>query len=209
MKKLLIFIILSLPFILSTCKEKEELIRKVDPELKEWGLYQKGTWWVYEEENSKIIDSVWVDTALLLYSKDNKYENEKFEYYVFIFRSLNSKDTFNFSITSYSNDVQIMNQTTFNQETGGSCVLLQLPLIKGEHYGSCSAFKWAELDTIYDTLTIHSRTFKNVVRVYDMCNPAFNQQPTFFYTVRNIGIVRKEFPDVNQIWNLVRFNIIQ
>jgi hypothetical protein len=32
---------------------------------------------------------------------------------------------------------------------------------------------------------------------------------TYFYTARNLGIIRKEFPDNNEVWNLIRFKIVQ
>ena len=63
--------------------------------------------------------------------------------------------------------------------------------------------------SIFNLLNVFGINFENVVKVYDMCNRAYKNQPTYFYTAKNIGIIRKEFPDINQIWNLKRFKIIQ
>jgi len=40
-------------------------------------------------------------------------------------------------------------------------------------------------------------------------NLAYDWTPTLIYSAKNIGIIRKEFPEYNQVWNLVRYNIVQ
>jgi hypothetical protein len=32
---------------------------------------------------------------------------------------------------------------------------------------------------------------------------------TYIYTAKNYGIIRKEFPEKKELWNLVRYNIVQ
>ncbi len=211
MKKILILIILGLTFSIFNCKDKEEIIRHVDPELKEWGLHQKGTWWVYEEENTKTIDSFWVDSVeeTLTHFKDD-IKNKKWEDIItFIKSKKKSDENFSLVLSSYGSNVQIFTFINYNIENTNTSVLLSIPLKSNQRFPSCDAFKWAEVDTIYNSYNIKGNNFKNVVKIYDMCNSVVKNQPSYFYTVRNIGIIRKEFPDVNQVWNLVRFNIIQ
>jgi len=40
-------------------------------------------------------------------------------------------------------------------------------------------------------------------------NLFYNGTPTLIYSAKHIGIVRKEFPEYNQVWNLVKYNIVQ
>ena len=210
MKKLLILIILGLPFLMFCCKDKEEIIRKVDPEIKAWGLYQKGTWWVYEEENTKIIDSFWVDTVILSYSQfKGESVRKKNERFSVIVKSKNNTSDFNLSVSSTTRLVFLITKDSISPEFESNCVLLGIPFKKGEHFSTGDVFKWTEMDTIYDSLKINGFTFKNVIRANDNGNPAFFGQRTLFYSARNFGIIRKEFPDHNEVWNLIRFNIVQ
>jgi hypothetical protein len=210
MKKILILIIIGFTFSIFSCKDKEEIIRIVDPELKEWGLYQKGTWWVYEEENTKAIDSFWVDSISKSFYTDEAWKNKKWEEMkTFIISNEGLDKNYFIPISSLSSIVQIFTYLGIEPENANASVLLSTKLKKKERFASCNAFKWAEMDTIYDSLIILGNNFKNVVRVFDMCNSAFMGQKTYFYSVKNIGIVRKEFPEINQIWNLVKYHIVQ
>ena len=76
MKKI-ILIILGLPFILFCCKDPDEIHHEPKPELKAWGVFQKGTWWVYQEENTKAIDSFWVDSFV---TKEFQLDKKKSPY---------------------------------------------------------------------------------------------------------------------------------
>lgn len=209
MKRLLIFVLFGMSLIFFCCKDKEEIIRKVDPELKEWGLYQKGTWWVYQEVNTKIIDSFWVDSIQNLELEGNGLTTKWEEIQTIVKSGNSTSNDFAIILGGLSTIVKLETFEQFSSENAELCHILDVPIKKGRRFPSCDAFKWAELDTIYDNLKLGSIEFKNIARVYDMCNPAFMNQPTYFYLVKNIGIVRKEFPDNNQIWNLIRFNIIQ
>ena len=209
MKKLLILIILGLSLIINNCKDKDEIIRHVDPELKAWGLYQKGTWWVYEEEKTKNIDSFWVDSVDFKYLYDDNFNKKKWEDIYCYFRSENIYEDYAFVISSYGKNVQLFRFKNFIPINSENSTLLNLPLKTGQRFASCDAFKWSEIDTIFNLLNVFGINFENVVKVYDMCNRAYKNQPTYFYTAKNIGIIRKEFPDINQIWNLKRFKIIQ
>ncbi len=211
MKKIHLTLIFAASLLINNCKDKEEIIRHVDPELKEWGLYQKGTWWVYEEENTKVIDSFWVDSVGISFFKIKEFDKNKWEQlFTFIKSKNNSNKDIKLSLGGLSSSiVDLTTKNIINKEFGSDCIIVSIPFIKGERFSTGDAFKWTEMDTIYDTLKINNLTFKNVIRANDNGNPAFFGQKTLFYTARNIGIVRKEFPDVNQIWNLVRFNIIQ
>jgi hypothetical protein len=210
MKKILILIIIGLTLSVFNCKDKEEIIRHVDPELKEWGLYQKGTWWVYEEENTKDIDSFWVDSVIEGFFTLEGRENKKWqELFTIVKSNSNSYDDIKLSITGQSPTIYLTTKNNISQEFGPNCIIASIPFIKGERFSTGDVFMWTEMDTFYNELQLGKNIFRNVVRAKDNGNPAFFGQNTCLYTAKNIGIVRKEFPERNQIWNLVRFHIIQ
>ncbi len=202
--------ILGLTFSIFNCKDKEEIIRKVDPELKDWGLYQKGTWWVYEEENAKAIDSFWVDSVGVNFFKENEFDTKTWEQLITSIKSQNhSNNDMQFSLSSFSSIVRLTTKHYISQEFGPDCIIVSVPFIKGQRFSTGDVFKWTEMDTIYDSLKIGKNVFRNGVRANDNGNPAFFGHKTLFYTAKNIGIVRKEFPDNNEVWNLIRFKIVQ
>jgi len=209
MKKLYL-LIFTLPFLIFCCKDKEEIIRNVDPERKEWGLFQKGTWWVYEEENTRAIDSFWVDSVEISFFKNDDFDYNKYEQIITLVNSNdNNSKSYALTLSSRTTLIKVLTFINFDRENSNSSIIVSIPLSKGKRFSACKALKWAELDSIYDSLKISGNTFHNVTRVYDMCNSAYKNQPTYFYCAKNIGIVRKEFPEMNEIWNLKRLNIVQ
>jgi hypothetical protein len=210
MKKILI-LILGFPFILYCCKDPEPIHHEPNSELKEWGVFQKGTWWVYQEENTKAIDSIWVDSVTTsefqLDKKKSPYIFEKG--YSTYLSSIFKNETMVYAINSMTNHLKFIKIGNNGQEFSERCYLLEIPFKKGLTAGYGPSWVWAEIDTIYDSIKLENRYFKNVPRVYDNGNPAFNLDTTYFYTARNLGIIRKEFPDNNEVWNLIRFKIVQ
>lgn len=51
---------LTIAFYISSCKDPDPVYNQVRQELKDWGAFKEGTWWVYKEENLKIRDSIFI-----------------------------------------------------------------------------------------------------------------------------------------------------
>jgi hypothetical protein len=206
-----LFLILGLPFILHCCKDPNPIHHEPKPELKEWGVFQKGTWWVYQEETTKAIDSFWVDTLIKISQPQDK--NHGSNIYLSSYKTILSCESgiekMFYHVTSSSNILEYTKRVDKGKEYSERCYLMEIPLKKGLREGLGPSWVWAEIDTIYDSIKVGNRYFKNVPRVYDTGNPAFNLDTTYFYTARNVGIIRKEFPRYRQVWNLIKYNINQ
>ena len=60
MKKILSLLILIFPFIIYSCKDDPKPEFFVDQDTKDYCVFNKGSWWIYEEEVSTDKDCVWV-----------------------------------------------------------------------------------------------------------------------------------------------------
>jgi|GEM_PF-3232977 len=60
--KLAASVVLSVVFAfpLSSCGPDEPIYHPIRQELKDWGTFKEGTWWVYEEESIGIRDSIYI-----------------------------------------------------------------------------------------------------------------------------------------------------
>jgi hypothetical protein len=198
-----------LPFILYNCKDPEPYYDHVSQELKDWGAFKPGTWWVYEEQNSEIKDSVFVYSQEVLtlphLSLKNNFKEEIKSYIV----GTNHNDTFFLRVITSNDAVKLQTFREKYREHSSSCYLVAPPPIKGYAISNGPVGQFVIFDTIYSKYRPGDLQFNNVVRANDNMNLAFNWTPTLIYSAKNIGIVRKEFPAFNQIWNLVDYHIVQ
>jgi hypothetical protein len=205
-------LVFSLAFHFNSCND-EKLVKIINPELKDWGIFEKGSYWVYREESSNAIDSFWVDS---IYSMDLEGIEDGIihkEWRSIVLSQNNSTNNYLSSVSTLSHIVYYfsLEPTTFDPEFTETTNLVSLPPTPKERFNtSCgSVYKWIEVDSILDSMRIGIHSFRNVVKMYDMNNCALQQQESFFYSVKNVGIIRKEFPGKNEIWNLMKFHIVQ
>jgi hypothetical protein len=195
---------------LANCKDEVTVVR-IEPELKEWGFFEKGSWWVYEEEVTKQRDSFWVDStgAALKGLPDDDILFQELR--TFISSLSNINNDYIFFISSGTNMLCLTSKSRWSSdpEIDESAALLRIPVTSGERFGSHCDLSWIIIDSVFDSLTIGNAKFRNVVRTQDKGNCALMGTQTAIYSVRNIGIVRKEFPDFHQTWNLVKHHVVQ
>jgi len=97
-------------------------------------------------------------------------------------------------------------------EYSQDCFLLPPPPIlekQGVTIGTGPTSQFTIFDSIYPVLKLGELEFTNVIRANNNMNLAYNGTPTLIYSAKHIGIIRKEFPEYNQVWNLVKYNIVQ
>lgn len=87
--------------------------------------------------------------------------------------------------------------------------IVYTPLVQGDFARVGGPQQIAILDIIYPKLQVGDYEFNNVVRANKNMNLFYNGTPTLLYSAKHIGIVRKEFPKYNQVWNLVNYHIVQ
>jgi len=187
--------------------DSEVIYKYLPQENKDWSAYKVGTWWVYEEETSKLRDCVYVYHYLDSFYERWHWPNQYKQSIIMNTASNLGIDSFKHTIFE---DVTMTRINVTIPEHPPECYLLKThPIIQGDRINSGPTSQITKFDTIYLSLNIGNLTFTNVVRANDNLNLAYNYTPTLIYSAKNIGIVRKEFPEYKQVWNLVRYNIVQ
>jgi hypothetical protein len=60
-----------------------------------------------------------------------------------------------------------------------------------------------------ENLTLNSNSYSKVIIINQIKDQTEGDFITNFYFANNYGIIRKEIPGRNEVWNLMRFNIVQ
>ena len=194
--------------------------------VKDYAIFKKGTYWVYQDSTSLELDSVWVykyeETVdsfpvtansivvcpVFLYSTfSSKFRtNIKYEYNTaFMFAKTPTSPVYLSIIDSANGYV-------------GAGIYLQGPLDVHRDYAFYLSDDMINLNAIQNNYILRNGIIKNSVLKYHhtkdwtsyvtvVYTPTSHQ--TIQYIAPNIGLVRKEVIDSNQVWNLIRYNIVQ
>jgi hypothetical protein len=65
------------------------------------------------------------------------------------------------------------------------------------------------ITNIHNEFQVPAGNFLNAIEIYENGTLIEHNQPTKHYFVKNIGLIRKELVDSNQVWNLVNYHIEQ
>jgi predicted small secreted protein len=220
----LVFCIVAFAAVFSTassCKKKKKYCtgggtcRSV-LEAKEFFLFKEGSWWVYEEETTHERDSQYV----------TEYHNTSG--YDFDLTVLSSRDGYFYHYwPKFANGA--IETCSEKEPVSGKCIYIYRNKWKiGDYVGEGNCFfvnydigQWIYVDNYQyqnDKITItniHSEfqvpagNFLNAIVIYENGTLIENNQPTKHFFVKNIGIIRKELLDSNQVWNLVNYHIEQ
>ncbi len=227
MRKFVFILIISI-FICQRCKKKTEPIItytfRIPQQLYDYAYFKVGTYWVYQDSVTSIIDSVYVT-----YAKEGVYENvdQTANHYKGTFGYFRSIATSSYDHYKYENWVdqnwnvngvlalEKYSYTVVNREkfiTSGS----------GSNYGTAiftsdvevgkkfySYLDYIEFQQLYSNFTVKTHTFGATQKWYNGKSILDDKQNTYYYISKNIGIVRREQLDSNHIWNLIRYNIVQ
>jgi hypothetical protein len=192
------------------CNEQDEVFYPVSQELKDWGAFKLGTYWVYKEENLNIYDTIKIYKLTSEKLQIDKYRlNHFWERVNSYFYSTRQIDSGYFKVASFSGAIAMIHENSDLDEYVRKCYLIKLPPVKGDWIRNGSPDQINRFDTIYSTYKLGNFEFTNVVRANDNFNYFYLGTPTLIYSVKNIGIIRKEFPEYGQVWNLVDYHIVQ
>lgn len=214
-------------FCLTACQKCKEKQPEPDPgfgepvntDLYAYAYFKPGTYWVYEDSISGILDSMYVTSA-----DKGSYTNGDAEVAQGYYRG-----TFNWfkcdMISSYDH-YKYENWMDQSYEVNGSAptvnkVRLQMPN-SGTSGGTTintaiipvGNTLYVHLDHVvyqkyYSTFSVKTQTFSETQKWYNYNSNCDDDQDTYYYISKNIGIVRREQTDSNRTWNLIRYNIIQ
>lgn len=161
----------------------------------------------------KYRDSVYVFfTRDTLYSLNSPSVNLNFQDIITGASSSLDKDTISLSTSGIVTGLLLSSTRKISNEYSASCYILPpSPILEKQGYAlhTGPVGQYTIFDTIYSVLELDDLNFIQVIRANNNTNLAYNGTPTLIYSAKHIGIVRKEFPEYNQVWNLVKYNIVQ
>lgn len=237
MKKLAYIIILAIS--LTGCKScKKEQPQPtvytqggVNQNVKDYGVFKTGTYWVYQDSTSLELDSVWVyyyketvDTA------DKHTANPKI-CPVYLYGTFSSRFRTN-ALFQYNTAFQYaytpldqVLQSVIDSANGyvGMGIFIRSTkgvLLLNQDMAFYTTSDLLNLNSIQDNYMLKNGTIKNSVLKYhhtqdwtsyykDMSTYTLHSHETYQYLAPNIGLVKKIVIDSTQVWNLIRYNIIQ
>jgi hypothetical protein len=202
---------------------------KLPKYVKDYMLFNVGTYWVYKEKNTGAIDSVWVTQAPIDQSfstgQADRYGKQKYEYlecyvkssyyncyYTYTCSAGQSefpKGNFYHKIKRYKRDA---NNIDINLDDSPTCLILPYSKYK-------KVYHIPKLNPIgigdsiidlqfYEIINIQSIQFNNCVLVKDSKNYNENEATQYYFS-KNIGLVKLEYLTSNKVWELVKYNIVQ
>ena len=185
-------------------------------EAKDYFLFKVGSWWVYEEETTHERDSMYVTEAnndLGSYGFDIRIKSALTDYEYHYWPVYNQAVKGCSLIKPVSKRCLYISRSKYTfQDFQGESDVFFVRYIVGDYMNTGSDMNYCPnnkitVGSILDTLILPNNTFQNVVRIDEDCSFVEGKQPTKFYYSKGIGIVRKEFIDSNQVWNLVNYYI--
>ncbi len=221
------FIVIIVLAILFSCKKDKTTQDNCDcgagdvcepiEDIKRYFDFKIGSWWVYEEETSGIRDSVYVFQQ---WDNSNTYEFDVRTYSVH----------YDYQYHYWPESAQSSPGDCPNQ--GAICkrclkvkrsifipsVLVHeapcfifIPSVGEYDYAFNSTFSenLITIDSLMDSYTIGSTTFGQTVRIHELKNYVEGNQSTNHYFSQDVGLIRKELLDSNEVWNLVNYYIQQ
>lgn len=183
-------------------------------DVKNWLYFQPGTYWIYEEATSGDIDSVYVtgdtyddgnsESAFFRCETYSSYYN-----YYFNYLSDNSSTCTNTFWGEKKCIIVRRNKTKPGDFVGETVTFFFRPKTGDYGYTWNNTGSITSVENNLDSLELGNQIYYSVPILMETFNITEESQPTRFYFSENIGIIKKELLDSNQVWNLIRYNIVQ
>ena len=195
--------------------------------VKDYAIFKKGTYWVYQDSTSLELDSVWVYKYEETVDSFPVTANSIVVCPVFLYSTFSSKFRTNIKYeynTAYyvNNNISPVYLSVIDSANGyvGAAIFIGAPFILGKDLGFYLSDDMINLNAIQNNYILRNGFIKNGVLKYhhtkdwtsyymDPLTYFLHSHQTYQYIAPNIGLVRKEVIDSNQVWNLIRYNIVQ
>ncbi len=180
--------------------------------LLDYGYFQKGTYWIYQDSTSLDIDSVYVTssqqgTDITTPDPSRPYHGYFGFYDVY---SQSSFDGFHYHYRvsteeSFGGHSEMWEYKLNNAGSGTQTQLMTDYFVAGQT--DPEAAYPVTYESSYDSLKTLNTYFKNVVLFRDSKNATQNNSVTNTYIAKKVGIIRKEYLNFHEVWNLIRYHI--
>lgn len=191
----------------------------VNTDLYAYAYFKPGTYWVYQDSISGILDSVYVTSAY-----KGTYTNGDAEvaqgYYRGTFSWFTSDAISSYDHYRYQNWMDqsyevnggppIVNRERYIMPGSGNKngQTIHTAIISvGQHLTSYPDYVYYQ--NFYSNFQVKGMFFNEVQKWLNKQSMIDNKQDSYYYIAKNVGIVRREQLDSNRTWNLIRYNIVQ
>ena len=195
MKKGLFFICL-ITFITGCQKEGTKVY--IQDSFKKWTLFNPGSYWIYYNEQTMKLDSVYVDTIPLEYFYPP--DKDKIHYEIIIYNAVNLAE---FTLGARADDSFLL-----CEGSAGHDFIFSYRVSANISQNITEACGVVHR---YDTLTINNIKFFNVIHIRDSSTNNFLYSRQDYFFAKNIGIIKysKTSSSLDTTWSLLRYHVVQ
>ena len=184
--------------------------------VKHFFYFKVGSWWVYEEENSGLRDSVYVTSAAenpSNYDFDVEVYSTYQDYYYHFWPqygpTLGSTCSQSGESCGWCVKVFRSKYKPGDFVSQATCFMFQ-PIIGNKDYNYHTSIEnYVYVNDVVDSMIIGTLNFERTITMFEDRTIMEGDQPTNHLFSENIGLVRKELLDSNEVWNLVDYHIEQ
>jgi hypothetical protein len=203
------FNILILPIamiMLASCT-KEGRLHSVSQEFRDYLLFQKGSYWIYQDDSTKAVDCTYLagSPSYSIYKTgDHEKSDPSIEQYLLSFTSGVYQG---FQIFSTINDRNYLVVFFSFGHYGFGMIDQMIP--DSNYYIDKDPFGYFKVSPLISSIDINAVTYHQVI------NTRFNNisgESTFtFYFAKHVGLVKiyGNWDNQNQSWSLLRYHVVQ
>jgi hypothetical protein len=216
----LVFTYISVLFVFSSCDKRtygntdDDYCPDDDnafEDMKAWYYFNEGTYWIYEEQNSGLKDTV------IVYSNLENQFDTIFQFEWSATSSLGNH-LHQWVNTSWSGPCPkriscnchiVFESRSFNGEFIGENAPYSFPHINKNWIGNMWPGGKTTINSIQDSVTFSNNTFYSVVEYYNDMDAIQDNFPSQTKFAKNVGMIEKKIPALNEEWRLIEYQINQ
>jgi hypothetical protein len=184
-------------------------------EMMEWVYFKTGTYWIYKEQNTGALDTM---TVFYDYNGVSEVGNRQF-----LYKIISSRDGFTYSYwfnDGWSGDCPYLPncycravdcerfRSGFDSDNDHVFIFpLKLGNKVGQYVSMTSGA--SEITEYHEIDTINELVFTDIYVFHQDLSPQHQNAPSIYSLSKNVGIIKKEVPNVSEIWELIEYEIIQ
>lgn len=202
--KQIVIILLSISLYNGCKDERTPEIRNISQELKDWMFFDTGTWWLYQNVQTKELDSQYVTNSDIFYLESENIKGQ--EYYKEQSAKILTNSKLSFLLTI---DYGLKEN---NKSTEGSFTYIffrpiNKPLTVGERKSSCSSLGFTEMTAIEENFTLDNVYYNSKITVFDNKDCTENGDSVQYQLFKGVGIVNKKNLTKKEEWQLIKYHI--
>ncbi|MDP4281720.1 MAG: hypothetical protein Q8867_06165 [Bacteroidota bacterium] len=201
-KYIITIIVIILGFNIS-CKKEKSYTYYISQELKTYAVFQPGSYWVYKNELTGVLDSSYINIPPgYTYTHLGEHLSDP------IWESCNTLYCGNFIYSSYVDQ----DKYAIDFYSWGSTCLMSNKFKPGFLYEIQSNMYFKDVDEI-DSLVINNNKYYHVLNTQYLSKSIFDGDSIIYsyYLVKSLGLIKisKKVHNIDTSWSLLRYHVVQ